>query len=47
VNYAADDQHIIAAVNRGEGDIRLAEGEFSVTHPRRPARDAARDALAR
>jgi hypothetical protein len=28
VNYAADDQHVIAAVNRGEGDIWLAEGEF-------------------
>jgi hypothetical protein len=30
-NYAADDQHVIAVVNRGEGDISLAEGEFSVT----------------
>jgi hypothetical protein len=28
VNYAADDQHVIAAVNRGEGDLWLAEGEF-------------------
>ncbi|HEX3473455.1 MAG TPA: hypothetical protein VHT91_00365 [Kofleriaceae bacterium] len=28
VNYAADDQHVIAVVNRGEGNIWLAEGEF-------------------
>jgi hypothetical protein len=28
VNYAADDQHVIAAVRRGEGDLWLAEGEF-------------------
>ena len=28
VNYAADDQHVIAAVSHGEGDIWLAEGEF-------------------
>jgi Tol biopolymer transport system component/tRNA A-37 threonylcarbamoyl transferase component Bud32 len=28
VNYAADDQHVIAAVRRGEGDIWLAKGEF-------------------
>jgi hypothetical protein len=28
VNYAADDQHVIAAVSRGEGDIWLADGEF-------------------
>jgi Tol biopolymer transport system component/tRNA A-37 threonylcarbamoyl transferase component Bud32 len=27
-NYAADDQHVIAAVSRSEGDIWLAEGEF-------------------
>ena len=28
VNYAADDQHVIAVVSRGEGDLWLAEGEF-------------------
>ncbi|HEX3761334.1 MAG TPA: protein kinase [Kofleriaceae bacterium] len=28
VNYAADDQHVIASVIRGEGDLWLAEGEF-------------------
>jgi Tol biopolymer transport system component/tRNA A-37 threonylcarbamoyl transferase component Bud32 len=28
VNYAADDQHVIAAVSRGAGDIWLAEGTF-------------------
>jgi hypothetical protein len=28
VNYAADDQRVIAAVSRGEGDLWLAEGEF-------------------
>jgi Tol biopolymer transport system component/tRNA A-37 threonylcarbamoyl transferase component Bud32 len=28
VNYAADDQHVIAAAIRAEGDIWLAEGEF-------------------
>jgi Tol biopolymer transport system component len=27
-NYAADDQHVIAVVRRGEGDIWLAEGVF-------------------
>jgi hypothetical protein len=27
-NYAADDQHVIAAIYRGEGDLWLAEGVF-------------------
>jgi hypothetical protein len=26
--YAADDQHVVAVVNHGEGDLWLAEGEF-------------------
>ena len=28
VNYAADDQHVIATVSRGKGDLWLAEGVF-------------------
>ncbi|HSR98003.1 MAG TPA: hypothetical protein VLM79_13175, partial [Kofleriaceae bacterium] len=28
VNYAADDQHVIAVMLRGEGDLWLAEGHF-------------------
>lgn len=28
LNHAADDQHVIAAVSGGEGDLWLAEGEF-------------------